>query len=112
MKKVFGIILIIVGFITILKYFFSHDDVVGYEIIGVIIGITIVTFLPAYFLMKSKKKVQDSNANKRLLKTTGIILIIIGALNIFRGVITLTSAPFEFHGTWVYFWRMACIQSN
>ncbi len=51
MKKAFGIFLIIIGVISMVKVF-SYDI---YGAIGGIIGISLVSFLPAYFLLRSKK---------------------------------------------------------
>jgi hypothetical protein len=50
MKKVLGIILIGVGVITLPKVF-SLD---GLETLGGLIGVSLVTFLPAYFLLREK----------------------------------------------------------
>lgn len=52
MKKVFGIILIIVGLICLPKVF--TPSVPG--TIGGLIGISLVSFLPAYFLLRNKKE--------------------------------------------------------
>lgn len=52
MRSILGIILIIVGVIAITKVSPSPSLL---EIISTIIGICIVTFLPAYFLLRKKK---------------------------------------------------------
>lgn len=52
MRKVFGIILIIVGLVAIMKALPSSS---GFEAIGAIIGVSIVTFLPAYILIRKRK---------------------------------------------------------
>ena len=59
MKNVFGIILIILGIICIPKIISPS----GGETIGGLIGISLFTFLPAYFLLRRKKN-ENSNANK------------------------------------------------
>lgn len=51
MRKVFGIILIVVGLVAIMKALPSSS---GFEAFGAIIGVSIVTFLPAYFLIRKK----------------------------------------------------------
>lgn len=61
MKKVIGIILIIIGLITLPKVFTSS----GFETFGGIIGVSIVTFLPAYFLLKSKKVTHSDNPTEK-----------------------------------------------
>lgn len=63
MKKAFGIFLIIVGVISMFKVF-SYDI---YETIGGIIGISLVSFLPAYFLLRSKKD-EEKNENQSITK--------------------------------------------
>ena len=56
MKKFFGIILLIVGFICLPKVFAPSSP----ETIGGLIGISLVTFLPAFFLLRSKKNDSDN----------------------------------------------------
>lgn len=51
MKKVFGIILIVVGLIC-LPQVVAPDAATT---IGGLIGVSLVTFFPAYFLLKVKK---------------------------------------------------------
>ena len=55
MHKVFGIILIVVGLVAIMKALPSSS---GFEALGAIIGVFIVTFLPAYF--KPRKRNQNN----------------------------------------------------
>ena len=57
MKKVFGIIFVVVGLICLPQAFTPNAP----ETIGGLIGVSLVTFLPAYFLLRTKK---DNNANK------------------------------------------------
>lgn len=64
MKKVFGFILIGLGVIVIFKMFSSGDFKSGYEIIGGLIGIILVTFLPGYFLIRNKKKFHDADSKE------------------------------------------------
>jgi len=52
MKKILGVILIIVGVITIPKIFSPN----GAEFLGGFLGVSFVTFLPAYFLLRNKKE--------------------------------------------------------
>lgn len=52
MKKVFGIILIVVGVICLPQVFTPSVP----ETIGGLMGIGIVTFLPAFFLLRNKKE--------------------------------------------------------
>lgn len=54
MKKVLGIILIVVGLITLPQVFTSTSDAI--EAVGAFIGVSIVTFLPAFFLLRNKKE--------------------------------------------------------
>jgi hypothetical protein len=58
MKKVFGNILLIVGFVCL-----PHVITPSFpETIGGLIGVSLVTFLPAFFLLRNKKN--DSNNEK------------------------------------------------
>ena len=59
MKKIFGIILIGLGIVSFIKMFGSGNFNGGDEILGGIIGITLLSFLPAYFLMRDKKKFEQ-----------------------------------------------------
>lgn len=52
MKKVFGIILVIVGLVCLPQAFTPSVP----ETIGGLIGVSLVTFLPAYFLLRNNKK--------------------------------------------------------
>lgn len=54
MKKIFGIILIIIGIITLFSYPNFGKD--GAETVGALFGISLVTFLPAYLLISSENK--------------------------------------------------------
>ena len=56
MKKIFGIILLVVGFICLPKVFAPSSP----ETIGGLIGISL--FLPAFFLLRSKK---DNSNNEK-----------------------------------------------
>jgi hypothetical protein len=56
MKKVLGIILIIVGIVCLPQAFTPSAP----ETIGGLIGISLITFLPAFFLLRNKK---DENEN-------------------------------------------------
>ena len=56
MKKVFGFFLIGLGILTVILGISNglFDSVPG--AIGVLIGVSLITFLPAYFLLRTKKK--------------------------------------------------------
>lgn len=56
MRKVFGIILIVVGLVAIMKALPSSS---GFEALGAIIGVSIVAFLPAYFLLRKSKSKEE-----------------------------------------------------
>jgi hypothetical protein len=51
MKKIFGIILIVVGIFTLPKVFSTN----GFASVGGLVGVGLITFLPAYFLLKKGK---------------------------------------------------------
>lgn len=55
MKKVFGILFIVVGLICLPRVF--APSVV--ETIGGIIGVSLSSFLPAYFLLRDSKKEKE-----------------------------------------------------
>ena len=57
MKKVLGIILIIVGIVCLPQAFTPSAP----ETIGGLIGISLITFLPAFFLLRNKKDENDEN---------------------------------------------------
>ena len=57
MKKVFGIILIVVGIVCLPQVIAPSSA----ETIGGLLGVSLVTFLPAYFLLRSKKDTEDPN---------------------------------------------------
>lgn len=63
MKKVIGIILIIVGIITLTRI----DNSGGIETIGGFIGVSLVTFLPAFLLLR-KEKNENSNEEKDVVE--------------------------------------------
>lgn len=52
MKKVFGILLIVVGLISFVKCISPSVP----ETIGAFIGLVLFIFLPAYFLLRGSKK--------------------------------------------------------
>lgn len=56
MKKIFGIIFLVVGLICLPQVFTSNAP----ETIGGLIGVSLVTFLPAYFLLRGKKDDQNN----------------------------------------------------
>lgn len=56
MRKVFGIILIIVGLIATMKALPSSS---GFEVLGAIIGVSILSFLPAYFLLRKSTSKEE-----------------------------------------------------
>ncbi len=56
MKIVFGIIFVVVGLICLPQVFTSNVP----ETIGGLIGVSLVTFLPAFFLLRSKKDDQNN----------------------------------------------------
>ncbi|MGM9839297.1 MAG: hypothetical protein ACI307_04430 [Sodaliphilus sp.] len=58
MKKVFGIILIMVGLICFPRVFTPNAP----KLAGGLIGVILVTFLPVYFLLRNKKN--DNNSSK------------------------------------------------
>lgn len=57
MKKVIGVVFILLGIICIPKVI--TPDV--YETIGGIIGISLVAFLPAFLLLRNKKKDENND---------------------------------------------------
>ena len=58
MKKFFGIIFLVVGFVCLPKAFTPSFP----ETVGGLIGVSLVTFLPAFFLLRKGKN--DSNNAK------------------------------------------------
>lgn len=58
MKKVFGIILILAGLIT-LPQVFSHTSGIA-EAFGGLMGVSLVSFLPAYFLIRNKREENEN----------------------------------------------------
>jgi hypothetical protein len=56
MKKVFGIILIVVGIVCLPQVIAPSSA----ETIGGFLGVSLVTFLPAFFLLRSKKDAKES----------------------------------------------------
>lgn len=58
MKKIFGIIFLVVGFVCLPKAFTPSFP----ETVGGLIGVSLVTFLPAFFLLRKGKN--DSNNAK------------------------------------------------
>lgn len=56
MRKVFGIFLIIVGLVALMKALPSPS---GLEALGTIIGVSIVSFLPAYFLARKSNSKEE-----------------------------------------------------
>ena len=58
MKKIFGFFFLVVGFICLPKAF-THSFP---ETFGGLIGVSLVTFLPAFFLLRGKK---DDNSNTK-----------------------------------------------
>lgn len=59
MKKIFGIILLVVGFVCLPQVFTPSVP----ETIGGLIGVSLVTFLPAFFLLRNKKD-NSNDTNK------------------------------------------------
>lgn len=51
MKKIFGFFFLVVGFICLPKAFTPSFP----ETVGGLIGVSLVTFLPAFFLLRNKK---------------------------------------------------------
>ena len=58
MKKIFGFFFLVVGFICLPKAFTRSFP----ETFGGLIGVSLVTFLPAFFLLRGKK---DDNSNTK-----------------------------------------------
>ena len=58
MKKICGIIFLVVGFVCLPQVFSPSFP----ETVGGLIGVSLVTFLPAFFLLRNKKN--DSNNAK------------------------------------------------
>ena len=58
MKKIFGFFFLVVGFICLPKAFTPSFP----ETVGGLIGVSLVTFLAAFFLLRNKKN--DSNNAK------------------------------------------------
>lgn len=54
MKTLIGIVLIIIGIVSLFRY--PNLGVDGAETFGALIGVGLITFLPAYFLIKSDNK--------------------------------------------------------
>ena len=52
MKKILGIIFLVVGFVCLPQAFTPSFP----ETVGGLIGVSLVTFLPAFFLLRNKKK--------------------------------------------------------
>lgn len=52
MKKVFGILLIILGIVTFVRCISPNF----WESLGAFIGVSLICFLPSYFLLRNKKK--------------------------------------------------------
>ena len=65
MKKVFGFLLIGLGIVTLISGLSGGTFIGGYEILGGIIGISLICFLPAYFLLRDKKKFVDANKDSK-----------------------------------------------
>lgn len=85
MKKVFGIILIIVGLICLPKVFTPSVP----ETIGGLTGISLVSFLPAYFLLREKKGKTQSVRNQQPSSTAT------SEINHALGISTLENKPLE-----------------
>ena len=60
MRKVLGIILIVVGVIALVGALASPS---GAEAFGAVIGVAALTFLPAYFLLRKGKRNQKQEEN-------------------------------------------------
>ena len=58
MKKILGIFFLVVGFICLSKAFTPSFP----ETVGGLIGVSLVTFLPAFFLVRGKK---DDNSHTK-----------------------------------------------
>ena len=58
MKKIFGFFFLVVGFICLPKEFTPSFP----ETVGGLIGVSLVTFLPAFFILRGKK---DDNSNTK-----------------------------------------------
>lgn len=56
MRKVFGFFLIVVGLVALMKALPSPS---GLEALGTIIGVSIVSFLPAYFLLRKSNSKEE-----------------------------------------------------
>jgi hypothetical protein len=64
MKTLFGIGLIIFGIITFFRYISIYGTPNFYELIGAIIGIGLVSFLPGILLIRSDNK-NKSNTDEK-----------------------------------------------
>ena len=59
MKKIFGFILIGLGIVTLIKGLPTAHG--GAEAFGMLIGVSLFCFLPAYFLLRNKTKLHDAD---------------------------------------------------
>ena len=57
MKKTFGILLIIVGIVCLPRCFSPIPS----EMVGMLIGNALITFLPAFFLLRNSEKDEQEN---------------------------------------------------
>ena len=62
MKKTFGYVLIGVGVVALFKMFTSDSFHGGVEIFGGLIGASLFTFLPGYFLVRNKKNFHEPDS--------------------------------------------------
>ena len=56
MKKFFGILFVIIGIVSLPGIFAPSAA----ESLGRLLGLSLVTFLPAYFLLRNNKKGEDN----------------------------------------------------
>ena len=80
MKKIFGIIFLVVGFVCLPQVFSPSFP----ETVGGLIGVSLVTFLPAFFLLRNKKN--DSNNGIGCHEIKGI-------MNRYNGDFEIVSKP-------------------
>jgi len=64
MKKIFGFILIGLGIVSIIQYFSNDSYIGGAEAFGALLGVSLICFLPAFFLLRNKKKFIDVKKDK------------------------------------------------
>lgn len=60
MKKFFGILFVVLGIVSLPSVFAPNAA----ESIGRLIGLSLMTFLPAYFLLRNSNKIDENKENQ------------------------------------------------